>query len=89
MSLINKVLECIKRPEYILFWLDNKRIITLDDEKYIKLLYELKVKKKLNQKKRVKQQLKIKKNKMTQNKQNKKLMSLLRKEKKKLLSRIR
>ena len=54
MSLINKVLECIKRPEYILFWLDNKRIITLDDEKYIKLLYELKVKKKLNQKKRVK-----------------------------------
>ncbi len=48
MSLINKVLECIKRPEYILFWLDNKRIITLDDEKYIKLLYELKVKKKLN-----------------------------------------
>ena len=48
MGFINKVLECIKKPGYILFWLDNKRIITLDDEKYIKLLYELKVKKKLD-----------------------------------------
>lgn len=45
---INKIVKCIKNPQYILFWLDKKRIITLDDAKYIKILYEIKVKKELD-----------------------------------------
>lgn len=45
---LRKILEYIKRPQYILLWLDRKRIITLDDEKFLKTLYEKTLKKELN-----------------------------------------
>ena len=43
-----KILEYLKHPQYILFWLDKKRILTLNDEKYIKILYERRTHKELN-----------------------------------------
>lgn len=48
ISNLNKVFEYIRKPKYILLWLDRKRIITLNDEKYLKILYEKTLKKRLN-----------------------------------------
>lgn len=45
---LKKINEYIKEPKYILLWLDMKRIITLKDETYVKILYEKVLKKKLD-----------------------------------------
>lgn len=46
--MIKKLVNYIKHPEYFLLWLDMKRIITLKDELYLKILYEKIIGKKLN-----------------------------------------
>ena len=46
--MLKKIIKAIKYPSYILFWLDNKRIITLNDKKYVEILYHKKTKEKLN-----------------------------------------
>ena len=46
--MFKKIIKAIKYPSYILFWLDNKRIITLNDKKYVEILYHKKTKEKLN-----------------------------------------
>lgn len=45
---MSKILGYIKKPQYILFLLDRKRIITLKDETYLKIMYEKTLKKQLN-----------------------------------------
>ncbi len=46
--MIKKLINYIKNPDYFLLWLDMKRIITLNDELYLKILYKKIVGKKLN-----------------------------------------
>ena len=45
---MNIVLEIIKKPKLILLVLDRLNIIRLNDKEYLKLFFELKMKKKLN-----------------------------------------
>lgn len=46
--MIHKLLNYIKHPQYFLLWLDKKRIITLNDKLYLKILYKKEIGKKLN-----------------------------------------
>ena len=48
MKLVRKLLAYIKKPQYILLLLDQKRILTLKDETYLKLLYKKTLQKELN-----------------------------------------
>lgn len=45
---MKKILGYLKKPKKILLYLDNKKIIRLSDERYIKMRYEVIVGKKLN-----------------------------------------
>lgn len=45
---IDKIKEYIADPRNILYWLDLKRVITLEDKKYLKILYRKAFKKELN-----------------------------------------
>lgn len=47
-SIINKIMEVIKKPDYILYWLDGKRIINLNDKKFLELKFERRMNKKLD-----------------------------------------
>lgn len=46
--MIKKVMEYIMHPQFFLIWLDARRIITLKDDVYLKILYQKVMKKKLN-----------------------------------------
>ncbi len=46
--MIKKLYTYLRHPQYFLLWLDNKRLITLNDKLYIKMLYEKKMGEKLN-----------------------------------------
>ena len=46
--MIHKLLNYLKHPQYFLLWLDKKRIITLNDKLYLKILYKKEIGKKLN-----------------------------------------
>ena len=46
--MINKIFELIKHPVFILYYLDKFRIITLSDEKYLKILFHKIFRTKLN-----------------------------------------
>lgn len=47
-EMLNKILQYIYKPEKILIYLDNKNIIKLEDEKYIKLKYKIMMNKELD-----------------------------------------
>ena len=36
----NKIIKMIKNPSYILYWLDKKKLIRLNDKKYLEILYK-------------------------------------------------
>ena len=46
--MLNKITEYIKHPQFFLIWLDARRIITLKDDLYLKILYKKIIGKKLN-----------------------------------------
>lgn len=46
--MIKKVMEYIRHPQFFLIWLDARRIITLKDDVYLKILYQKVMKRKLN-----------------------------------------
>ena len=43
-----KILECIKKPKMLLYYMDRLGLIRLDDKEYLKLQYEHKLGKKLD-----------------------------------------
>lgn len=38
--MLKKIVDYLLHPQYILLWLDNKRIITLNDEKFLKIKFK-------------------------------------------------
>lgn len=49
--MLKKIINYLLHPQYILLWLDNKRIITLNDEKFLKIKFKKVFKYSLNLKK--------------------------------------
>lgn len=47
-GIISKIIDVVKNPLYFLYWLDCKKIITINDEKFLKIKFERRMNKKLN-----------------------------------------
>lgn len=45
---MRKIIECLKNPNLFLYYLDKKRIITIEDKKYLEILYKKVMNKKLD-----------------------------------------